>query len=99
MQTKIMWNLMYRNKKLLEACRQLPCQLCHIEDGTVIAAHSNQLLDGKGKGIKASDYRVAALCFTCHMDLDQGNKLSKNKDGSSGKWRIVRLLANCLNVG
>jgi hypothetical protein len=71
--------MMYRNKKLLEACRQLPCQLCETEDGTVIAAHSNQLLDGKGKGIKASDYRIAALCFSCHMDIDQGNKLSKEQ--------------------
>lgn len=70
---------MYRSKKLLEACRQLPCQLCQTEDGTVIAAHSNQLMDGKGKGIKASDYRIAALCFTCHMDIDQGNKLSKEQ--------------------
>jgi len=70
---------MYRNAKLLVACRQLPCQLCEIEDGTVVAAHSNQLADGKGRGIKASDYRVAALCFSCHMDLDQGNKLSKDQ--------------------
>ena len=70
---------MYRNAKLLVACRQLPCQLCEIEDGTVVAAHSNQLADGKGKGIKASDYRVAALCVSCHMDLDQGNKLSKDQ--------------------
>lgn len=70
---------MYRNQKLLEACRQLPCQLCETDDGTVVAAHSNQLLDGKGKGIKASDYRVASLCFSCHMDLDQGNKLSKEQ--------------------
>jgi hypothetical protein len=45
----------------------------------VVAAHSNQLADGKGKGIKASDYRVAALCFSCHMDLDQGNKLTKDQ--------------------
>jgi hypothetical protein len=70
---------MYRNPKLLVACRQLPCQLCEIEDGTVVAAHSNQLADGKGKGIKASDYRIAALCFSCHMDLDQGNKLTKDQ--------------------
>ena len=45
----------------------------------MVAAHSNQLADGKGKGIKASDYRVAALCFSCHMDLDQGNKLTKEQ--------------------
>jgi hypothetical protein len=43
----------------------------------VIAAHSNQLRDGKGRGIKAHDYRVASLCYTCHMELDQGTKLSK----------------------
>jgi hypothetical protein len=63
---------MYRNKKLLEACREMPCQHCGAEDGTVAAAHSNQLRDGKGSGIKAHDYRVAALCFRCHAELDQG---------------------------
>jgi hypothetical protein len=42
-----------------------------------VAAHSNQLRDGKGRGIKAHDYRIAALCFGCHADLDQGAKLSK----------------------
>jgi hypothetical protein len=36
-------------------------------------------MDGKGKGIKASDYRIAALCFSCHMDIDQGNKLTKEQ--------------------
>jgi hypothetical protein len=69
----------YRNKKLLESVRQFACQHCQIEDGTVVAAHSNQLRDGKGKGIKAPDYRIAALCFRCHMELDQGNKLSKQE--------------------
>ena len=68
---------MYRNKKLLEIVRSSPCQRCGCEDGTVVAAHSNQLRDGKGKGIKAHDYRIAALCYRCHMELDQGNKLTK----------------------
>ena len=66
------WLTMYRNKKLLESVRQLPCQHCEIEDGTVVAAHSNQLRDGKGRGLKAHDYRVATLCFKCHSELDQG---------------------------
>lgn len=70
---------MYRNKKLLEACREMPCQHCGAEDGTVVAAHSNQLRDGKGKGIKAHDYRVAALCFKCHAELDQGKALTKHQ--------------------
>ena len=70
---------MYRNKKLLEILRQSPCQECGREDGTVVAAHSNQLRDGKGRGIKADDFRVAALCYSCHMELDQGKSLSKAK--------------------
>jgi len=52
---------------------------CGAEDGTVIAAHSNWLRDGKGKGIKANDYRIAAMCFRCHMELDQGSKMSKDE--------------------
>ena len=69
----------YRNKKLLEAVRDIPCQHCGTQDGTVVAAHSNQLRDGKGKGIKAHDFRIAALCYRCHADLDQGSKMSKEE--------------------
>jgi hypothetical protein len=69
--------LMYRNKKLLEIVREAPCMHCGAKDGTVVAAHSNQLRDGKGKAIKAVDYRIAALCFYCHYEIDQGNKLNK----------------------
>jgi ribosomal protein S27AE len=68
---------MYRNKKLLEVVRQSSCQNCGAQDGTIVAAHSNQLRDGKGRGIKADDYRIAALCFRCHSELDQGTKMSR----------------------
>ena len=68
---------MYRNRKLLDAARQLPCQHCGIQDGTIVAAHSNQLRDGKGRGLKASDYRIASLCYTCHTEIDQGKRLNK----------------------
>ena len=68
---------MYRNPKLLVACREIPCQLCGAEDGTVVAAHSNQLRDGKGRGLKASDYRIASLCFQCHSQIDQGKDLNR----------------------
>lgn len=67
----------YRNQKLLEAVRQFPCQHCGIQDGTVVAAHSNQMRDGKGRSIKAHDYRIAAMCFKCHYEIDQGAKLSR----------------------
>jgi hypothetical protein len=69
--------MIYRNKKLLELVRQSPCQTCGNQDGTVVAAHSNQLRDGKGRGMKAHDYRIAALCYSCHMELDQGKSLDK----------------------
>ena len=69
----------YRNKKLLEIVRDSPCQLCGAEDGTVVAAHSNQLRDGKGRSIKAHDYRIAALCFRCHADIDQGKMSREDK--------------------
>jgi len=70
---------MYRNRKLLDLLRQSPCQACGRSDGTIVAAHSNQLRDGKGRGLKAHDYRSASLCFSCHTELDQGKSLSKQE--------------------
>ena len=69
----------YRSTKLISAVRESPCQHCGSQDGTVVAAHSNQLRDGKGRGLKAHDYRIAALCFNCHFEIDQGSKLSKQE--------------------
>ena len=68
---------MYRNQKLLEALRAAPCMHCGVEDGTVCAPHSNQMRDGKGRSLKAHDYRIAALCFTCHSELDQGRDMDR----------------------
>lgn len=70
---------MYRNPKLTRIVAQLPCQHCGIKNNTVVAAHSNQLRDGKGRSIKADDFRVAALCYKCHSELDQGAKLNKQE--------------------
>ena len=89
---------MYRNQKLLEAARESPCQTCGAKNGTVVAAHSNQLRDGKGRGLKAHDYRIASLCYQCHMDLDQGAKLTKeervNKWEDAHRRTIVWLFDN-----
>jgi hypothetical protein len=70
---------MYRNKKLLEVVRESPCQMCGAQDGTIVAAHSNQLRDGKGRGLKSHDYRISALCHICHHQIDQGFTLSKEE--------------------
>lgn len=71
----------YRNSKMLDSARECPnCMLCgKYNDGTIVAAHSNQLRDGKGRGIKAHDYRIAHLCHACHESIDSGNKLSKEE--------------------
>lgn len=66
-----------RSKKLLLACREIACQHCGARDGTVVAAHSNQSKHGKGRGIKASDIYVAALCGRCHNRLDQGSGMDR----------------------
>jgi len=42
------------------------------------AAHSNWG-GGKGRGIKADDNLVAALCLRCHYEIDQGKTLSKQE--------------------
>jgi hypothetical protein len=48
-------------------------------DDTIVAAHSNQMRDGKGRGLKADDYRIAALCYKCHAELDQGKNMSREE--------------------
>ena len=72
---------MYRNKQLLEEVREAPiCFGCgKHNDGTIVAAHSNQLIHGKGRGIKSHDCYVAALCNSCHTDLDQGTTLTREE--------------------
>src|SRR5690242_10965213 len=64
----------YRNPALLNLARLAPrCMCCdRPNDGTVVAAHSNQARDGKGLGLKASDAAVALACATCHAFIDQG---------------------------
>lgn len=69
----------YRNRKLLDAARDQPCMCCGIQDGTIVAAHSNQSRHGKGMSIKAHDCFIAFLCHRCHSELDQGSKLSKEE--------------------
>ena len=65
-----------RSKTLLRNAREIPCQHCGADDGTVVAAHTNSG-GGKGRSIKADDNLIASLCFRCHHALDQGATMSK----------------------
>ena len=66
-----------RSPALMKAYRQIPCQVCGADDGTVCGAHSNKLEDGKGRSIKADDNKAASLCHVCHTAIDQGSHLDK----------------------
>lgn len=72
---------LYRNKKILELANETEhCLGCgRYNDGCVVGAHSNQLRDGKGRGIKAHDYRIAYMCDRCHYEIDQGTTLSRDE--------------------
>ena len=76
-----------RSKKLLEAAREIPCQWCGADDGTIVAAHSNSLAHGKGRGIKSDDNMIASLCYYCHQEYDQGKSLTKME--RIGMWRTA----------
>ena len=69
----------YRNPKLLKLAKNAPCMNCGIMDGTIVAAHSNQLRDGKGTGIKSDDFRCSFLCNSCHTKIDNGKELNREE--------------------
>jgi hypothetical protein len=68
----------YRNRKLLDLAEGQRCVMCGADDGTVVAAHSNLGEHGKGMGLKAHDGMHAWLCYACHTEYDQGNKMNKS---------------------
>ena len=74
-----------RSPKLLKSVASLDCQLCGSAN-MVQAAHSNWG-GGKGRGIKADDNLVAALCLKCHYDIDQGKNLTKEE--RQAKWDMA----------
>lgn len=71
----------YRNPALLALAQHAPhCMSCNGRNrGDVVAAHSNQLRDGKGRSLKAADFRIAFLCQVCHPALDQGAHLTREE--------------------
>jgi hypothetical protein len=76
---------MFRSKRLLNAAHGQQCMVqipdvCNRNPETVVAAHSNQLLHGKGMGIKAHDCFIAWACSDCHREIDQGKMSKEDKN-------------------
>jgi hypothetical protein len=76
-----------RSKKLLKLVAGLDCQACG-SGNMVQAAHTNWG-GGKGKGVKADDNLVAALCLKCHYEIDQGKILSREE--RQEKWQKAHM--------
>ena len=67
-----------RSPTLLRNARELPCQHCGVDNGTVVAAHTNWG-GGKGRSVKADDNLIASLCYECHMEMDTGYHMTKEQ--------------------
>lgn len=63
----------YRSEKWLANVRTLYCMRCFREEA-IQPAHRNE---GKGKSIKTDDCLTAALCATCHAEIDQGRTMTR----------------------
>lgn len=71
----------YRNPKILQSARGQECTVqspfCINDPETTIAAHSNYMEDGKGRGQKADDIYICFSCGPCHDWLDGRINLNK----------------------
>lgn len=68
----------YRSKAMMDAVRDFPCGHCGRTVEGTCGAHPNWHWASKGKSIKAHDI-VAALCPTCHTELDQGKNWTREE--------------------
>lgn len=84
-------------KKLYGAVASLPCQRCGREG--VQVSHSNSQADGKGMGLKAWPWKVAALCPSCHVEIDSGKNLSKQERREAWVEAHIKTLSELFNRG
>lgn len=90
--------MMYRNKKLLQLAKKVPVCMCcgKPSDGTIVACHSDQQLDGKGCGIKAHDFRIFYGCSECNgitdnkrYDREQKRAMFENAHRKTIGWLFL----------
>jgi hypothetical protein len=85
--------------RLWNHVRSLPCARCWREGNTEVS-HSNQLIDGKGRGLKSYPWRIAALCHECHAMIDQGKEFTKAERiaawESAHRWTVGELFVRGL---
>ena len=72
-------NSLWRSRRFLDLARGQSCVMCSRDDGTIVAAHSNLLEHGKGKGLKAEDCFSVWACHKCHSIFDQGGVFTREE--------------------
>ena len=73
--------------------------ICIDDPETVVAAHSNQYIHGKGGALKAHDCFVAWACRECHHALDQGHQLTYEEKCHFWQRGFERTLLAALEQG
>jgi hypothetical protein len=86
-----------RNPALLEMAKGRECLLCppgmcRCTPGSTVAAHSNLLEHGKGKGRKADDCYSVWAGFEAHQWLDQGPAPASEKEAAFMKAHLRQVL-------
>jgi hypothetical protein len=86
-----------RNPALLEMAKGRECLLCppgmcRCTPGSTVAAHSNLLEHGKGKGRKADDCYSVWAGFESHEWLDQGPAPAAEKEAAFMKAHLRQVL-------
>lgn len=95
---------MWRSPKYLKLVASLPCLIqtpvCRGRDDTVVPVHSDQMEDGKGKGLKAHDMMTAPGCFECHQWIhDIRNRKERDWYMDRGIKRTIRMLCDMGKLG
>ena len=88
-----------RSNKLKWKARFQDCVMCGINNDTTVLAHSNLLEHGKAMSQKSSDLMAMWLCFSCHSELDQGNKMSKSEKRDFTLTAICRTINELAKQG
>lgn len=73
--------------------------VCNGDPETVVAAHSNQYIHGKGGALKAHDIFTAWACSDCHRELDNSSKLTYEEKNHYWQRGFERTLLAALEQG
>lgn len=85
----------YRSEEWLAAVRQIECCVRCGAYGTE-PAHRNL---GKGFGIKVDDCATAALCRSCHHEIDNGKAMDREERRSALDSAIVKTVIELARRG